>query len=513
MGMSSCQRTCCILFFILLSENVDAGNVLIIPMAHTSHAYPMINIGKALKEKYNHTVAVVLPDYLVDNPFLKNNYTDVIVSEKLSTFNFKKITDELFVRIANGERPIWKVMTEFSRFCYYLLEDNKLIEELKKRKFDIAIVMASALGDCLNFIAYKLSIPFIHSGPFYEPIGSSIPYNPSVTPDFPFSVFGESMTFFQRVQNHFMHYVKPLAFNLLYIGEDFSTKYVPEKPYISMKDLRKQCQLTLCDTDVLIDYPRPTMPNVVFVGGLNTSPAKPLTKEFQDLMDAAVNGVVIVSFGSVFQHFPQERLNKMFDAMKQIKDLTFVMRFGTEKSEDGNIIKRPWLPQNDLLGHKNTKAFITHCGHSSVYEALYHGIPMIGVPVYGDQFHDAEIMKNKNYGLYIPLLKLETVQFVNIISEVVNNPTYKNNITKASIVYRSRPETPSERAAFWVDHVMKYGGDYMQNKGSSLPWYIYFGLDVYLFLLIVMILISFIFYKVLRFMSHCLCRKQKVKTS
>ena len=511
--MSSSQSACCILILILFCENADARNVLIIPMAHASHAYPMINIGKALKEKYNHTVAVVLPDYLVDNPLLQNEHTEVIVAEKLSTFNLKKTADDLLAKFSKGETPIWEAMKQFSSSCYYLIGDDKLMEELMKRKFDIAILMGSAIGDCLNFIAYKLSIPFVHSGPFYDPIGLSIPYNPSVTPSFPLSVYGESMTFFQRVHNHFMHYVKPLAFGLLYFTDDFSITYVPEKPYISTKDLRQQCQLTLCDLDVLMDYPRPTMPNVVFVGGLNTSPAKPLIKEFQDLMDAAVNGVVIVSFGSVFQHFPEERLNMMLAAMKQIRHMTFVMRFGKEKSVDGNIVKQPWLPQNDLLGHKNTKAFITHCGHSSVYEALYHGVPMIGVPVYGDQFHHAEIMKNKNYGLYIPLLSLETEQFVDVITEVINNPRYKNNITKASTVYHSRPETPNERAAFWVDHVMKYGGDYMQNIGRSIPWYIYFGLDVYSFLLIMMVLISIIFFKALRFILQWLCRKEKLKTS
>ena len=349
--MSSSQITLCILLLILFSENADAGNVLAIPMAYISHAYPMINIGKALKEKYNHTFTIVLPDYLIDNPLLQNDYNEVIVSKKLSTFDFKKTADVLFGKISQGETPLWEALKVFSSACYYLVGDEKLMEELMKRKFDVAILAARPIGDCLNFIAYKLSIPFIHSGPFYDPIGSSIPYNPSVTPDFPLSTYGESMTFFQRVQNHFMHYVKPLAFALLYFTDDFSKTYASEKPYISKEDLRKQCQLTLCDLDVLMDYPRPTLPNVVFVGGLNTSPSKPLSKEFQDLMDAAVNGVVIVSFGSIFQHFPEDRLNKMFAAMKQIRHLTFVMRFGTEKSVDGNIVRLPWLPQNDLLGY------------------------------------------------------------------------------------------------------------------------------------------------------------------
>ena len=502
-----------VLFVVVFPAVVNAGNILIVPTPHPSHAHPMINIGKSLKEKYNHTFTVVLPDYLTNNPLLRYDDMDVVVSAKMSTFNFMEQSEALFEKFVNGETPMWQVLKMFSSICYYYMEDEKLMTELLKRKFDIMITMSGMTGDCLNFMAYKLSIPFVHSGPFFEPITSNTPYNPSVTPDFPLAVYGESMTFFQRVRNHLAYYAKPLMFNLLYFFDDFSTKYVPEKPYISKEDLRQQVQIRLCDSDVLMSYPRPSMPNMVFVGGLNTRPPKALNKDFQDLMNAAVNGVVVVSFGSVFQHFPDERLNTLFTAMKNIRHVTFVMRYGKEASKEDNIIKRPWLPQNDLLGHKNTKAFITHCGQSSMYDALYHGVPMIGVPVFGDQFHNAEIMKNKHYGLYMPLLSIESKQLEDMISEVISNPVYKNNITKASKIFHSRPETPRDRAAFWVDHVMKYGGEYMQSIGQSLPWYIYFGFDVYSFLLTVFILFSVIFYKCLVFFSRCLCRKKKVKIS
>jgi UDP:flavonoid glycosyltransferase YjiC (YdhE family) len=53
--------------------------------------------------------------------------------------------------------------------------------------------------------------------------------------------------------------------------------------------------------------------------------------------------------------------------------------FGVEKEME-NVLFLPWLPQNDLLGHPKTKLFITHCGKNGIFEALYHGIPMIGFP-------------------------------------------------------------------------------------------------------------------------------------
>ena len=45
----------------------------------------------------------------------------------------------------------------------------------------------------------------------------------------------------------------------------------------------------------------------------------------------------------------------------------------------------PWLPQNDLLGHPVTHAFFTHGGIHSMYEAIYHAVPMVVMPLGADQ--------------------------------------------------------------------------------------------------------------------------------
>ena len=43
------------------------------------------------------------------------------------------------------------------------------------------------------------------------------------------------------------------------------------------------------------------------------------------------------------------------------------------------------VPQQAVLAHPRTLLFITHCGMHGVLEAVHHGVPMVGMPVFIDQ--------------------------------------------------------------------------------------------------------------------------------
>ena len=60
-----------------------------------------------------------------------------------------------------------------------------------------------------------------------------------------------------------------------------------------------------------------------------------------------------------------------------------------------------WLPQNDVLAYPNIKLFISHCGNKGQYEALYHGVPIFGLPVFGDQIYNAAKNQAKGFGTYL----------------------------------------------------------------------------------------------------------------
>jgi hypothetical protein len=50
-----------------------------------------------------------------------------------------------------------------------------------------------------------------------------------------------------------------------------------------------------------------------------------------------------------------------------------------------NTLLVPQVDYNDVLGHTNARVFVSHCGLHSVYEAAYHGVPVVGVPFMFEQ--------------------------------------------------------------------------------------------------------------------------------
>ena len=54
-----------------------------------------------------------------------------------------------------------------------------------------------------------------------------------------------------------------------------------------------------------------------------------------------------------------------------------------------NVRTIEWALQNDVLAYPSTRVFVTHAGAKSIHEAAYHGTPVVAVPIFGDQPHNA----------------------------------------------------------------------------------------------------------------------------
>ena len=83
-----------------------------------------------------------------------------------------------------------------------------------------------------------------------------------------------------------------------------------------------------------------------------------------------------------------------------------------------------WLPQNDLLGHKDIEAFVSHVGHNSLYESAYHGVPVVAFPLFADQHSNAKKIVHIGLGLAVDHQTSNAEQLYETIELVVNEPRY-----------------------------------------------------------------------------------------
>ena len=87
-----------------------------------------------------------------------------------------------------------------------------------------------------------------------------------------------------------------------------------------------------------------------------------------------------------------------------------------------NIRVMEWLPQNDLLAHKDIKAFVSHVGHNSLYESAYHGVPLVAFPLYGDQHSNAMKAQHVGLGLAVDYKSSNAQQLFETIERVISEP-------------------------------------------------------------------------------------------
>ena len=97
-----------------------------------------------------------------------------------------------------------------------------------------------------------------------------------------------------------------------------------------------------------------------------------------------------------------------------------------------NVLLKSFLPQQDILAHKNTILFITHCGMHGVMESIYHEVPMVGMPVAFDQGDVLTRIEEKGIGIGISKWASSDI-IVNAVKTVLNDTRYDFKFMKIHI--------------------------------------------------------------------------------
>ncbi|XP_034076731.1 UDP-glucuronosyltransferase 2C1-like [Gymnodraco acuticeps] len=514
-----------LLSFVCLSWRMcHGGKILILPL-EGSHWVNMDIMIEALHSR-GHSVDVVWTNkswYIQDDSphfntitvpvteAFNNDFINEILKkifaierEESSVLSFASLQAEMFAAMFNMHRIMCKMATG-------MFKDKDLMNSLKESKYDL--VLTDPAWGAGILLAHALKLPLVYnvrwitSGEGHRAIAPSpLSYVPLTG-----SGLSDKMTFFQRVKN--------FLFSLIWQAQDaffIRPQYqaVCDKffdPDVRYNDLLQGADLWLMRVDFVFEFPRPTMPNVVYIGGFQCKPAKPLPEHLEEFVQSSGDhGVIIMSLGTFVSELPADMTDNIAATFAKLPQKVIWRHKGERPATLGNnTLIVDWMPQNDLLGHPKIKLFVAHGGTNGVQEAIYHSVPVVGIPLFFDQYDNLLRLKERGAAKILTLATVDKDNnFQDAIQDVLNEPSYMLNMQRLSRLHRDQPMKPLDTALFWIEFVMRHkGAAHLRTESYRLPWYSYHSVDILLSFLATVAAIALL---PLVFVSF-LCRKKSLK--
>ncbi|XP_068992607.1 UDP-glucosyltransferase 2-like [Neodiprion pinetum] len=406
-------------------------------------------------------------------------------------------------------------------------------------KYDIMVTQVFG-SNCYLAVAHKLKIPVVgvvtsviypwSYGPFF---GDA---NPSFIPS-QLGTFTNEMSFVERVQNTIEHYYAKFLFHYYdrTVSDPLAKKYFDDLP--PLNDLYNNMSLLLVNSHLSIHGVRPGNPAIVEVGGLHIDRTQVLSEELEKYLNSSKDGVVYFCMGTMVRSdtFAQEKILAIYESFSALSNYNILWKSNAEdlpKPFPSNLKVIPWAPQYAVLSKfiifmkviikygtnfsslriyckirkafvsvhdeatkivgycqegmtDRVKAFVTHGGLMGTLEAVDAGVPMIGIPFFGDQAFNVLGYVHRGFAVHIDYDDTNQLTFSKALNEVLTNPMYQSNAARYSRLFKDRPMSPLDEAVFWIEYIIRNGGEPLRSSALHLYWFQYYLIDVILFLLAV----------------------------
>ncbi|XP_036389462.1 UDP-glucuronosyltransferase 2C1-like [Megalops cyprinoides] len=414
----------------------------------------------------------------------------------------------LFHMVKENQRVVAKLVVT-------MFEDHSLMRRLQDSQFDM--VLTDPVFPAGVLVAHYLQLPLVlnvrwlfNGEGHFALAPSPLSYIPQL-----FSRLSDRMDFIQRVSN-FLYYGLSLYMYWFISNPPFQA--VCEQYFdsgVNVLSIIQGADLWLMRADFVFEFPRPTMPNVVYMGGFQCKPSQPLPAELEEFVQSSgEHGVVIMSLGTLLGGLQPELSEVIASAFARLPQKVVWRHLGEKPSTLGNnTLLLDWLPQNDLLGHPKTRAFVTHGGTNGIYEAIYHGVPIVGLPLIFDQFDNMVRLEARGVAQVLEVTALDVESLTQTLLDVLDKKKpYRDNMHRLSKLHHDQPLKPIDSAIFWLEFVMRHkGAAHLRTESYRMPWYAYHNVDVLALLFTAATTILLFLWVTCKCLCWSLCRSRKVK--
>ncbi|KAJ0171755.1 hypothetical protein K1T71_012518 [Dendrolimus kikuchii] len=469
---------------LTISCNKAARILIVVPTPSISHQVVFRPLILELAKR-GHELTVITPD-----PIPKEATSANITEIDLHDISYKCWRQEVFksTTTTGNKDSLFTQMSVFMNIFITVFETQIRTKEVQdliksKPKFDLLLVEA-CVRPALAF-AHIFEIPAI----FLSSLGTvfdmnqviGAPTHPILYPDIMRQKLN-NLSLWDKIVELYNHYrVNYVISNSVY-NENESLKRLFGEDFPTYHELVKYVQISLLNVHPIWENNRPVPPSVVYMGGIHQMPKKELPKDLETYLNSSKNGVIYISFGTNVapSMLPSERIQILKEGFSE---LPFDVLWKFDKDEmpgkSKNIKLSKWLPQSDLLRHPKIKLFITQGGLQSTDEAIIAGVPLVGVPMLGDQWYNVEQYLRLKIGARLDMETLTKDKFKDTIQMVIGDESYKNNIIRLRSIIYDQPQTPLDRSVWWIEHVLRHkGAEHLRSPAANMSWSEYYELEL-----------------------------------
>ncbi|XP_045486743.1 UDP-glycosyltransferase UGT5-like [Pieris rapae] len=503
----------CITALIYLNH-IQAHNILaVLPYPGRSHHVAFLPFFKELARRGNNVT--LISHYPQEKPL--KNLNEIILSEK-EFQNWVPVTTPSYLTVLVA--GVVLVYTGAAS-CKTLL-DNQGVQDLWKYRKNFDVVLVEQFNsDCSLGLAYELGAPVVGitanslMPQHYKRYG--VPDNPSYTRN---QVLGGRTrgTLFERVERTligiYINYMVDFASQFL--DEYYLRQYFPNIPPI--KELEKNIKFLLLYQHFVLNSALLLPSNVIEVAGHHVLEPKTLPKDLKRFIEESKHGVIYISFGSMIKatSLSKYKLQAILDVLEELPQRV-IWKWDNDNLpfEMKKIYSSKWLPQNDILAHPNVVAFFSHCGQVGITEAIHYGVPVLGIPMFGDQISNAAAVEESGLGVQTAVNDLTKENLMKKFKTILD-PDFRSNVKILSRMYRDRPVSSLNASVFWTEFVARYPNATFRSPILNVPLYQYYCFDVLAVFILLLLLIFMLIKAAIRctilYISYCLRRKPKNKS-